>query len=64
MARQFWDLNLTSEQNFHPLVQGSLATVLEEVFHAAIEFVFEEVLKVFFNAELLVTVRQQADVND
>jgi len=40
LTNKLWNLDLTSEQDFEALHLGSLSSILEEVFHTAIEAIF------------------------
>ena len=64
LAGEFWDLDLTREQNLQPLDLRSLPTILKEVFHAAIEFGLEELLETVRGSKLFVGIGQKADIDD
>jgi len=64
VADEFGDLDLACEKNLHALSLRRLPSVFQEVFHAATELRFQELFKALRNAELLVTVREQTDVDD
>ena len=58
------DLAHASQKNLHSLLFSGLPPVLQEVFHAAVEAFAEEVLKLHIDAETLVLVGHQANVDD
>ena len=58
-----WNLYSTCEQDFKPLCNGGFLSILEEVFHQALEFRFEELLETLSEAKLLISVGKQSDVD-
>jgi hypothetical protein len=57
------DLNSACKQYFYSLLLRDLLPVLEEVLHAAVVGVLEEVLEALLDAELLVSVGEHPDVD-
>lgn len=63
-TRQRRDFDASCEQNFDSLDCSDLLSVSEELLHAVVELGLEEVFEGVLHSELLVGVRQQADVDD
>ncbi len=64
VADKLRDKNLPSEENFHPLNLGCLASISQKVFHTAIELGLEEVLKAFSDAKFFIAVCEQANIDN
>ena len=62
-ADHLGNLNLTSKENVKLLHLCDFLPVFEEVFHAAFEFVLQEILEAFLYSEFLVCIGKQADID-
>ena len=56
------DLNLAGQEDLEPLDLCDLFPVLEEVLHAAVKFVLQELFEALTHSEALVCVGQEADI--
>ena len=64
LTYQIWNFNASRKQNLESLRRCNFLAVFQEVFHAASEFVFEEILEGFLDPELFVGVSEKPKVDD